>query len=177
MGVKNLRFGRIYWGLVTSKYQTICKNLLTTGAIPSKAVFCASSTRNLCFIKPSFEMSSSNLLQNVPIALTMTGVICTLFRFQSVLISPDRFVYVRIFGRHLLQTLQSFGEANSIKLAVLLILSNTIMSVLLLIASWSAWIEKFHRILVELFSATCVDQCWYHGMYFSINPCSSSKRT
>ena len=30
---------------------------------------------------------------------------------------------------------------------------------------------------VELFSASCVGWCWYHSMYFSINPCSSSKRT
>ena len=28
-----------------------------------------------------------------------------------------------------------------------------------------------------LFSATCAGWCWYHGMYFSINPCSSSDRT
>ena len=51
------------------------------------------------------------------------------------------------------------------------------MSGLLLIISWSVWIEKFHRIFVTLFSATCVGWYWYNGMYFSINPCSSSKRT
>ena len=73
--------------------------------------------------------------------------------------------------------LQSFGTATSVKLAVLLILFTTIMSGLMLITSWSVWIEKFHRISVELFSATCVGWCWYYGMYFSINPCSSSKRT
>ena len=107
----------------------------------------------------------------------MTGVICTLFKFQSVLISPDRFVYARTFWRRLLQILQLFETVTSIKLAVLLILSTTIMSCLLLITSWSVWIEKFHRIFLELFSATCVGWCWYHGMYFLINACSSSKRT
>ena len=107
----------------------------------------------------------------------MTGVNYTLFKFQSVLISPDRFVYARIFWRRLLQILQSFGTATSIKLAVLLILSTTIMSDLLLITSSSVWIKKFHRIFVELLSATCVGWCWYHGIYYSINPCSSSNRT
>ena len=107
----------------------------------------------------------------------MAGVICTSFKFQSVLISPDRFVYARIFWRRFFQILYSFGTATSIKLAVRLILSTTIMPGLLLVTSWSVWIQKFHRILVELFSAACVGWCWYHGMYFSINPCSSSKRT
>ena len=51
------------------------------------------------------------------------------------------------------------------------------MSGLLLITLWSVWIGKLHRICVELFSATCVGWCWYRGIYFSINPCSSSKRT
>ena len=63
VGVTNLRFSRIYWCLVISKYtRQFVKKLLTIWAVPSKAIFCASSTRNLCFIKPSFEMSSSNLL-------------------------------------------------------------------------------------------------------------------
>ena len=48
---------------------------------------------------------------------------------------------------------------------------------LLLITSWSVWIGKFHEIFVELFSVTCAGSCWYHGMYFLKNPCSSSKRT
>ena len=48
---------------------------------------------------------------------------------------------------------------------------------LLLITSWSVWIGKFHEIFVELFSVTCTGSCWYHGMYFLKNPCSSSKRT
>ena len=51
------------------------------------------------------------------------------------------------------------------------------MSGLLLITSWSVWIGKFHRIFVELFSTTCSGWCRYHGMYFSINPCSSRKKT
>ena len=107
----------------------------------------------------------------------MIGVNCTLLKFQSFLISRDRFVYARIFWRRLLQILQSFRTATSIKLAVLLILSTTIVSGLLLITSWSVWIGKFYRIFVELFSTTFVGCCWYHGMYFSINPCSRSKRT
>ena len=56
--VTNLQFRKIYWGLVIS----ICKILLTIWVVPSKAIFCASSTRNLWFIKPSSEMSSSNFL-------------------------------------------------------------------------------------------------------------------
>ena len=51
------------------------------------------------------------------------------------------------------------------------------MSGLLLITSWSVWIGKFHRIFVELFSTTYSGWCRYHGMYFSINPCSSRKKT
>ena len=86
-------------------------------------------------------------------------------------------MYARIFWRHLLQILQSFVTATPIKLAVLFILFTTIMSGLLLITSWSDWIGKFHRTIVELISVTCADWCWYHVMYFSINPCSSSKRT
>ena len=34
--------------------------------------------------------------------------------------------------------------------------------------------QDFCRVI---FSYICVGWCWYHGMYFSINPCSSSKRT
>ena len=48
---------------------------------------------------------------------------------------------------------------------------------LLLITSWSGWIGKFHRSFVELFSATYAGWCWLYGIYFSINPCSSSKWT
>ena len=67
--------------------------------------------------------------------------------------------------------------ATSIKLAVLLILSTTVLPGLLLITSWSVWIGKFHWSFVELFSATYAGWCWLYGMYFSINPCSSSKWT
>ena len=50
------------WGLVISRYQNIYKKLLTILVVPSKAIFCASSTQNLWFVKLSFEMSSSNFL-------------------------------------------------------------------------------------------------------------------
>ena len=93
----------------------------------------------------------------------MIGVICTFFKFHSVLISPDRFVYARNFSRRLLQTLNSFGTATSIKLAILLILSTTIMLGLLMITSWSVWIGKFHsyfQVLVLVFVSTilCISQ-------------------
>ena len=90
----------------------------------------------------------------MPVAPTMIGVIYTLFKFQSVLISSDRYVYARIFWRRLLHVLLSFGTATSIKLAVLLILSTTNMSGLFLITSWSVWFGNFHRIFFELFSTT-----------------------
>ena len=38
------------WGLVISKYWNICKKLLTIWAVPSNAIFWASSARNLWFV-------------------------------------------------------------------------------------------------------------------------------
>ena len=81
----------------------------------------------------------------------MIRVICTLFKFQSVLIPPDGFVYARIFWRRLLQILQSFRTATSVKLAVLLILFTTIMSGLLLITSWSVWSRNSTGFLLSYF--------------------------
>ena len=88
----------------------------------------------------------------------MIGVICTLFKFQSADI-------VVIW----------YSDFNRIGCFVDFIHHNYVVW-LLLITLWSVCIGKFHRIFVELFSAIYAFWCWYHGMYFLINPCFSSKR-